>query len=198
MSISVFGIGLSRTGTTSLTRALQVLGYNAKHFPHVEPDILGGDYSLPSAAPYDALTDLPVVPIFAQLAEAHPTSQFILTIRNVDNWLDACERYFNWQDEHVSDARILQSLTFHRLYVYGARTYHRGRWRYVYETHLRNVTTFFESCPHRLLMMDVGAGDGWQSLCGFLGRQAPDTAFPHENAFEKAQALFEEATPTAK
>ena len=30
---NVYGIGLSRTGTTSLTSALKKLGYTSKHYP---------------------------------------------------------------------------------------------------------------------------------------------------------------------
>lgn len=190
MTISVFGIGLSRTGTTSLTRALETLGYRTKHFPHIEQDILAGNYLLPSAAGYDALTDLPVVPIFAQLAHAYPESRFVLTVRDVSVWLDACERYFDWQDQCVTDPRVQRSLTFHRLYAYGCRKYQRERWRYVYETHLRNVRTFFQTCPQRLLVMNIPAGDGWASLCAFLDRAVPSPVFPRENTFEMAQAQF--------
>jgi hypothetical protein len=193
VTFSVFGIGLSRTGTTSLTRALETLGYRAKHFPHIEHDILQGNYLLPSAAVYEALTDLPIVPIFAQLADAHPESRFVLTVRDVSEWLDACERYFDWQDRCITNPRVQRSLTFHRLYAYGCRKYHRERWRYVYETHLRNVTTFFRACPRRLLVMNIPGGDGWGSLCAFLGRGVPSLAFPRENTFEMAQAQFSPA-----
>src|SRR5207237_3908 len=48
--VKVFGIGLSRTGTTSLTRALELLGYRAKHYPTAESHF----------EEYDALTDTPV------------------------------------------------------------------------------------------------------------------------------------------
>lgn len=198
MTFKIFGIGLSRTGTTSLTRALEILGYRARHFPHIEPDILSGDYLLPSAASYDALTDLPVVPIFAQLADAHPESRFILTARDIDDWLVGCERYFNWQDEFITDERIRQSLTFHRLYVYGARAYNRERWRYVYEAHFRNVTTFFQARPDRLLVMDIRAGDGWQSLCSFLRVPPPSLPFPHENTFDIARAWFGDTAPSPR
>jgi hypothetical protein len=190
LTISLFGIGLSRTGTTSLTRALETLGYRSKHFPHIERDILEANYLLPSAAGYDALTDLPVVPIFAQLADAHPDSRFVLTVRDVNAWLDACELYFELQDRCMTDTRVQRSLTFHRLYVYGCRKYQRERWRYVYETHLRNVTTFFQAHPQRLLLMNISAGDGWACLCAFLGRAVPSLVFPRENTLAMARAQF--------
>ena len=33
----------------------------------------------------------------------------------------------------------------------------------------------------RLLEMDIAAGDGWEKLCAFLGRDVPDQPFPHLN-----------------
>ncbi len=65
----VFGIGLSRTGTTTLTTALQKLGYKALHFPSdgATQNELYGFFSsdsqfirLSALEHYDAITDTPV------------------------------------------------------------------------------------------------------------------------------------------
>ena len=46
-SAKIFGIGLSKTGTSSLSEALEILGYSTVHFPR----------SLSEIAYYDAATD---------------------------------------------------------------------------------------------------------------------------------------------
>jgi hypothetical protein len=181
--MKIFGIGLSRTGTFSLSRALEILGYRSKHFPRIEREILNGDYHLPILDEYDALTDTPVVPIFPQLDTAYPGSKFILTIRDLESWLDACERFFTWQDQAVIGSSFEDVVRFHRLYVYGRRTFHRDRWAYVYERHHANVDWYFRERPNDLLKFDIRSGAGWEVLCPFLRRPAPSDAFPHVNAF---------------
>lgn len=182
--MKIFGIGLSRTGTYSLNEALVVLGFRAKHFPHIEQEIMRGEYRLKILEQYDALTDTPVAPIFAQLDRAYPGSKFILTLRPLDAWLDACERYFTWQDKEVGSSSHANVVALQRLYVYGCVTYNRDRWAYVYETHERNVTAYFANRPRDLLKMRIVQGEGWDALCAFLGYLAPSSPFPHANAYE--------------
>lgn len=180
--VKIFGIGLSRTGTYSLNSALELLGFRSKHFPRIEREILGGDYRLRILDEYDALTDTPVVPIFAQLDAAYPGSKFVFTVRALDDWLDACERFFSWQDRVVSGQPFEKVALWHRLYVYGRQTFHRERWAYVYERHQANVDHHFATRPDDLLRMNIRTGDGWDSLCPFLGRPVPQRDFPHVNA----------------
>ena len=75
----VFGIGLSRTGTTSLTLALKALGYQAAHFPsdddtrrEVTAHVLagGGPIELTILKELDALTDTPVCSLPKPLTHA--------------------------------------------------------------------------------------------------------------------------------
>jgi Sulfotransferase domain len=76
----VFGVGLSRTGTTSLHYALGFLGYRSIHFPppHQLRELLNF---------YDAAVDTPVACVFKELAEAYPDARFVLTVRDMDSWL---------------------------------------------------------------------------------------------------------------
>lgn len=209
--VKIFGIGLSRTGTYSLNRALELLGFRAKHFPRIEQNILSGNYQLDMLNTYDALTDTPVAPIFAQLDSAYPGSKFILTTRTLDAWLDACQKFFPWQDQNVGNSSFAQAVAFQRLYVYGCCTFNRDRWAYVYETHHRNVEHHFRARPGDLVVIDITAGDGWNVLCPFLGQPVPELAFPHVNAFrhfgesiaqsadgvaERSQSLARPATPS--
>lgn len=185
--MKIFGIGLPRSGTSSLNRALQLLGYRAKHFPHIEEEIKNGNYHLTILETYDALTDAPVVPIFAQLDTAYPGSKFILTIRGLDDWLRSCEQFFNEQDREITNhsEQFRDMLFFYRVYVFGRHTFHRERWAYVYELHHSSVTRHFQGRPDDLLRFNIRTGDGWAQLCPFLQRPVPTCAFPYVNAFER-------------
>lgn len=91
----VFGLGLSKTGTTSLALALRRLGWNALHTPmgFIEKVLLF-DPKHPSSFSYtnrtldptltraffakhrlDATTDLPISPFFRDLSEIYPTAK---------------------------------------------------------------------------------------------------------------------------
>ena len=62
MDAKVFGIGLSRTGTVSLTAALNVLGIDAVHYPNdaaTQEELKAGRYRLSVLDRVQALTDIP-------------------------------------------------------------------------------------------------------------------------------------------
>lgn len=175
----VFCIGLSKTGTTSLTAALKMLGYHAKHFPirmiRYSDGRLSFDRSI--AARYDALSDLPIARFYRELDEAFPGSRFILTTRQIDDWLDSCRR-------HVWPGQLIKADTwFNRLHrdMYGAIDYDRQRFREAYIRHVDNVNTYFEGREDDLLEFNVASGDSWPMLCRFLDKPVPDEPFPKKD-----------------
>jgi hypothetical protein len=48
--------------------------------------------------------------------------------------------------------------------------------------HNRDVRTYFgDRIGTDLLVLDIGAADTWDRLCGFLGHKTPNIPFPHCN-----------------
>jgi len=175
----VFCIGLSKTGTTSLTAALKTLGYRAKHFPirmiRYHDGVLSFDRSI--AARYDALSDLPIARFYRELDRAFPGSKFILTVRQIDDWLDSCRR-------HVWPGQLIRADTwFNRLHrdMYDAIDYDEQRFRNAYIRHVDDVHTYFEGREDDLLEFNVADGDSWPTLCTFLGKKRPDEPFPKQD-----------------
>ena len=169
MSAKIFAIGLSKTATKSLDQALKELGFESKHMPKI-PKILAGNFRCLDQ--YDAVSDIPVVPYYPQLDKAYPGSKFILTVRNIEDWLRSMERMFN--RPHKPSKWRMQV----RIAVYGIHTFHADRLRYVYERHVREVNEYFKDRPQDLLIMDICAGEGWDKLCSFLNKSVPRTDFP--------------------
>jgi hypothetical protein len=190
----IFGIGLSRTGTSSLAKALKVLGIRTKHYPADNTtfaELRGGDFRLSILERRQALVDISIAPYYAQLDELYPGSKFILTVRDIDAWLRSVRTLFEvWRD---SDPHR-EFTDFIWAVVYGTHTFNEGRFRYVYETHVRNVQEFFSARPGDLLIMDIAAGDGWGALCRFLGRSVPTAPFPHRNSEKDMRAWAEQVT----
>ena len=181
----VFGIGLSRTGTTSLTRALEHLGHRTIHYPH-DPvtlaELSGSVYRLSVLDEFDAVTDITVSPYYAQLDSAYPGSKFVLTVRNMDQWLVSMAKHFDRLGPHLEQHPEMRPFTdFICAAVYGTQAFERERMKWVYETHVQNVRSFFRGRPDDLLEVDICSGAGWTELCSFLGQPTPDTTFPYLN-----------------
>ena len=64
--MKVFGIGLSKTGTTSLAHALEILGYRTKDYPGVTNYVPGALSTLDPVVvdTDDALTDTPIPSLY--------------------------------------------------------------------------------------------------------------------------------------
>jgi len=170
MKDKVFGIGLSRTGTVSLTAALKRLGYRAKHYPHLLKVI-------ETAEAYDAVTDSPVVPYMETLARLYPKARFVLTVRDEESWLASCEAHYALKPIK----RIMAWKLWNRRATYGIETYERELFRRVYRAHVVRARAFFAGQPGRLLELDICGGEGYELLCPFLGLPVLDEPFPHEN-----------------
>lgn len=185
----VFGIGLSRTGTKSLTSALYTLGIRAIHYPDDETtlrELMEGNCHFSVLKKYDGITDITVVPYYAQLDQQFPNSKFILTIRDKQSWLQSmethwCDRpaYGDEEDATMGKEIHMRIRRFLRAAVYGCYEFNRDRLSYVYDLHYQNVLTYFRDRPDSLLLLDICSGQGWEKLCPFLGKPLLQQPFPY-------------------
>jgi Sulfotransferase domain len=185
----VFGIGLSKTGTSSLDLALNELGIRSIHFPcdrTTYDELAAGNYQLSLLKQYQALTDIPVAPFYAQLDAAYPNSKFILTVRDVESWLDSVRKHweFMWRWAE-NDRSFCEFIMFITACVYGVHRFQRDRFNYVYHRHLHEVRDYFRTRSNQLLILDICAGDGWEKLCPFLSVPIPNRPFPYANRSEE-------------
>lgn len=179
----IFGIGMPKTGTTSLHAALQILGFRSLHFPHdpvTVAELRAGNYRLSVLNHYDALSDVPISAIFAQLDQVYPNSRFILTVRDVNGWIESCRNAWFNQSDAVPEPGTMRE--FYRTLLYGCNEFSEDRFRWVYETHLKLVQDHFSGeKANQLLVLDINEGNKWERLCSFLGVAVPDEPFPHKN-----------------
>jgi hypothetical protein len=195
----VFGIGLSRTGTRSLTAALHVLGVDTIHYPIDEGTLralTSGRLDFGVLDAFDGITDITVAPYYAELARRHPDARFVLTVRDEEAWLRSCERHWTGRDafadaptpaaeSHMNIRRFLRAA------VYGTYDFEPERFRLVYRRHIEAVRRHFASEPGRLLELDIAGGDGWKTLAPFLGRPIPEQPFPHKGGALSARLAAE-------
>lgn len=155
----IFGIGLSKTGTHSLTDALKILGFSAIHLPYPLNQIEG----------YDAATDVTVANHFQELDKEYPNSKFILTIREKDDWIESCKLHFS--NIVTGDLRLIRKET------YGMARFRSDVWLKVYDNHIQKVKDYFGE-NNNLLELNICGGGGWEKLCPFLGKEIPNIPFP--------------------
>jgi len=179
MSGKIFGIGLSKTGTTSLARALDVLGYRTKDYMgvtrYVPGDISSLDWDVLRS--HDAFTDTPIPSFYKELDQAFPGSKFILTVRSSEDWLRSCRKQFTKRKAE----KLNESERSIFLELYGSTAFEPSSFRQGYEQFVEGVLEYFEARPDDLLVMDICGGDGWEKLCPFLGIPVPDAPFPRLN-----------------
>ena len=173
----IFNIGFNKCGTKTLGKALQMLGFNTVHFKHngvrlydiMQSNIRNGRELLCGIEHYDAFSDFAGQYIFKALDVHYPGSKFILTVRNIDDWLDS-------REAHVLRNRMSSDYQHFFLSV------DRDQWTRDYQQILHEVKNHFFERQDDLLILDIPGGDKWEKICSFTGAEIPADAFPHENS----------------
>lgn len=182
----VFVIGLSKTGTTSIGDALDLIGYKrlgwkdvrSRHLIHTWAN---GDYNalIDQTRFYDAFEDLPWPRMYRQMAERYPDAKFILSLRKDEQtWLRSMHRHVGrglWQPY---------------AYFYGA-TQVVGNEQTVlsaYRNHTSEVRAYFHDQPHRYVELNIDDGErSWYALCKVAEcpeGHVPSIGFPRANTAE--------------
>lgn len=174
--VRVFGIGLSKTGTHSLTEALNILGISCVHYP--DPTLmLAGRYE-EAFAGCRAATDISISAFYRELDAAYPGSLFILTTRDMEPWLNSVEDHRRRRAHENVDVCPKAAV---RERLYGMRGFDREQFRRAAIEHERAVQAHFAERPQRLLTWNLCAEPAWEPLCAFLGMPIPAEPFPHRN-----------------
>jgi hypothetical protein len=183
--LKIFCIGLNKTGTISLHRALELLGFNSLHWGgpntrrQIEQAIAEGRPLVEDFAHYDAFSDIWVLSEnFDLIDRQYPGSKFILTTRDLGSWLESRRR-------HV-ETNILNKVQGQ--YDGNFLTIDEDAWSLQHREHHSRVRAYFADRPNDLLVMNIVAGDGYDVLCPFLGLPVPDDPFPwsHRGAIRPA------------
>jgi hypothetical protein len=190
-SPKIFGIGLSKTGTTSLHFALELLGFRSVHASTLFSRVLNREALAVKPLlstleeQYDAFLDWPISHLVPQLDRRFPDSKFILTVR------DPRERYRSAQ-RHIQEDRNRQArgLSHAWLELEAEEQFvSNNAW------HTSAVRSYFQGRSSDLLVMRLTAGEGWGELCEFLKVPSPLKTFPHHAALGSHQSHFLRASP---
>lgn len=171
----VFGVGLQKTGTSTLGKVLAILGYKVEEetdYDLVDSLIAGNKEVIRERAlEYDAFEDNPWPLLYKDLDNWYPGSKFILTVRAETNWINSITKHFG------------ANKSAFREWYYGEGAPLDNQELYIkkYRSHNDGVKEYFAARKEDLLVVDFEKGDGWKKICDFLGEPVPNTDFPHLN-----------------
>ena len=167
-----WGIGLGRTGTRSLCEAFKILGFeNVKHVPPFMSDL----------DDVDAAAEGICMSHYAYLDLRFPDSKFILTTRNIEPWLDSCQRAMkDFPKERITpESEFYNAMIRNRAARYGSLVFDRNKLIKKYYQHHFDVVNFFSGREDQLLVIDLTEGiDQWEKICQFLTVDLPSEKFP--------------------
>lgn len=200
MTLKVIGAGMGRTGTHSLKRALEILGFepcysvdeipdhpdhvpiwiNAAEGKPIEWDTLFADYQ--------AALGMPTFAFYKDLMAHYPDAKVILTIRDPELWYKISSQHTS-QNQAMAAVIYVMSRFVTKLKAFKAIepiTLKIGI-DYIFdhkvpkEKAIRVFNDYNEEVqqivpPEKLLVYDVK--DAWTPLCEFLGVPVPDVPFP--------------------
>ena len=206
--LQIIGAGFGRTGTLSLKKALETLGFDkcyhmaevAAHPKHVKlwrAAWRGEDPWAQLFAGYRAAVDWPVAAFWPRLMEVYPDAKIILTVRDAESWYRSAQstifesmkqglRSQTWRQRLRLDAlRRRSRLRMTREIIvdgaFGGDLDDKPNAIAVYEANVARVHA--EVPAHRLVVFD--SKDGWAPLCSALDVPVPDVPYPRINTTQE-------------
>jgi len=221
MPMEVICPGYSRTGTLTMHKAMEILGYPCYHFSSICENVKDSEVwmeainakyygrgPMPSKEYFDgilghvsAVTDAPTNLFTEELIEFYPDAKVVLVERDIDKWYKSwmayCNNAYNTSKAKLAsqDSDFLAPLST----VGGAITKAQAGWADdVDQARVRSRNAYRhhyrdirEMVPKDRLL-EFNLSGGWQPLCDFLGKPIPDEPFPHENDSQANTQAFRE------
>lgn len=176
----VIGLGLPRTGTTSLARLLTELGFKTTHH---EPNWIDG--VIPNNPKHEQ--DLAAVvygpPLYLDAFLRIP-AKFIVTTRDRESWLTSIQRFHVHRSGDKENPKRLKKDTFfhvlHHMLMFGTCNPTLEDFNKAYDEHQEWLRSAKEKEGENLLVLDV-RNCTRTTVCNFLGKPIQNEPFPHYN-----------------
>jgi len=211
VSFEVIGGGFGRTGTSSLKKALEILGLPCYHMDEVFANRDRGDPEFWIRAtngmrvdfneiygrkdkPYKASCDCPSSLFWKEQLKQYPNAKVILTLRDPERWYQSCcETIFNRLPSGPfsglgANLLLIQMGVRDMLAQVQVRDFFHNDLSKenainCYNEHNQRV---INECPkEKLFIFEIK--EGWEPLCKFLNLPVPNVPFPNVNDSKEFQ-----------
>ena len=204
MTLKIIGAGFGRTGTESMKRALEMLGFGPCYhmyevLPHQDRVAMWRGIGSGDIVPdwdkvfegYQATVDWPAAFYWHQLADLYPQAKILLTVRSAESWFASMEKTILKVVETSGHETIGGTLIVRRTFN---NDLSRENMINTYNRHVAAVQNAFG--PDRLLIYELGSG--WAPLCAFLGCDVPEEDYPRGNDAQDFHSRAENSDPVMK
>ena len=204
MSNKIFGLGFSKTGTTSLEFALELLGYKvckghwaSNYSFYLHSLYIHKDYNelIRMTKYWDAFADGPWggTDLYLELYKVYPDAKYILTYRDPESWYKSMINMLTQFDSNLETALD----THHEVGKWGSSYFFSHIFNISnlankkdilinhYNNHNNSVREFFHNKPDSFLEIDISIKDKWTPVCTFLSKPIPDKPYPLVNQTKK-------------
>ena len=189
MDSKIFGIGLHKTGGSSLCASLRDLGYKTTQASTriLTSDDEGFRLDREHFQASDVYADHPLQLLYPEADRYCPGSKFIFTQREKESWLGSAESHFSSTRKNLRDPLFGEHINQYLTRLYGSAIFDLDLFSEAYDRYHEKVERYFQGREGDLLHLDICGGEGWEKLCDFLGKPIPEKPFPHAN--EKGSIL---------
>lgn len=211
MDIQIIGAGFPRTGTMTLKKALEILGFDQTyHFKDLiaEPNKLKHWLELETKGTtnfeqlfdgYSATVDFPGYPYYKTLLQKYPGAKVILTLRDFESWYESTYATI-WKagpQTPQAKAELQQQMqsnpnlkaTFDCIkFMRSTHLEKKFDGQFASKAHakkvfLQHIKEVTDFVPKENLLI-YNVSEGWTPLCKFLSIPFPEQPFPHLNKKE--------------
>lgn len=206
MALEVVGAGWGRTGTESLKKALEILGYNkCYHMYELIKDQSRFPYWMELSEKhstdyeklfdgYKAAVDAPACHYYQEIMAYYPEAKIILTVRDGNAWYESAVKTILFPPPLLVRGLIrLMSFVLPPMknvpkgLKWIDETIRKGFWHNKMSDKSYMINLFEEwnkqviktVAEDKLLVFSVK--EGWAPLCKFLNKEIPSLDFPHAN-----------------
>ncbi len=204
MGLKIIGAGFGRTGTQSLQRAIEMLGFGPCHHMYEvrrNPGLTAAWQAIVDGRPadwdavfkgYESTVDWPASAYWREISARYPQAKVILTVRDPAEWYDSMLQTIvpsatlgaevDPDPNGRAGSELIRKVALDG--IFQGRIADRAFALQRFEDHRKAVIAAIR--PDQLLVMDVR--EGWSPLCTFLGVTVPDQPFPSGNTVSDFRA----------
>lgn len=201
-----FCIGNNKTGTTSLEKAFNDLGFmvgNQRKAELLVEDYFNNDFKriINYCKTAEVFQDIPfgMPDTYKFLDDAYPNSKFILTIRDdAEQWYNSITKFHaklfgagktpTWDDlknaKYVYQGWMYEVMSKRYNLSELDNPYSKEKLIFQYEKYNQEVINYFINRPKDLLVINLSDKDAYAKFCEFIGVESKGNSFPWENKTE--------------
>lgn len=188
--MKIICVGNPKTATTSLKKAMDILGLNTIGFDEnyirfwtnetIDPCLL-------KVNEFEFLKDWPWRQCYKEIDSNYKNCKFILTLRNPDDWVESYISHINKDIKYVEFNKLM---TIARKKAYGFDPcLHIDNKKFLienlYEKQNEEIRNYFKNRKNDLLEIDLIKNPSFDIICDFIEFSVPNKEFPHENKKNK-------------